>query len=116
MAFTSPATDLLPRHPLIIGEKRLDRGAGSRWAHIYPATGAVTGELPWAGAADVDAAVAAARAAFPAWRALPGDKRRDLMLKLAALLEQNIEPLTQLLTVENGSIVVAGPFMVLDAV
>jgi acyl-CoA reductase-like NAD-dependent aldehyde dehydrogenase len=116
MAFTSPATDLLPRHPLIIGEKRLDRGAGSRWAHIYPATGGVTGELTLAGPADVDAAVAAARAAFPAWRAMTGDKRRDLMLKMAALLEQNIEQLTQLLTVENGSIVVAGPFMVLDAI
>jgi acyl-CoA reductase-like NAD-dependent aldehyde dehydrogenase len=116
MAFSQPAADLLPRHPVIIGAERLDGGAGQRWAHIYPATGAVTAELTLAGPADVDAAVAAARAAFPAWRALSGDKRRDLMLKLAALLERNTDPLSQLLTIENGSILVAGPFMVLDAV
>jgi acyl-CoA reductase-like NAD-dependent aldehyde dehydrogenase len=116
MAFSSPATDLLPRHPVIIGDKRLERGAGAPWAHIYPATGAVTAEITLAGPQDVDAAVAAARAAYPAWRALTGDKRRDLMLKMAAVLEQNIEPLTQLLTIENGSILVAGPFMVLDAI
>ncbi|CAN7374005.1 aldehyde dehydrogenase family protein [Phenylobacterium sp. LjRoot225] len=116
MAFSSPVTDLLPRHPVIIGDQRLTRGGGARWAHVYPATGAVTGEFDLASPADVDAAVAAARAAFPAWRALSGDKRRDLMLRLAALLEQNLEPLSQLLTIENGSILVAGPFMVADAV
>jgi acyl-CoA reductase-like NAD-dependent aldehyde dehydrogenase len=116
MAFSSPATDVLPRHPVIIGDKRLERGSGARWPHVYPATGTVTAELALAGPQDVDDAVLAARAAFPAWRAMTGDKRRDLMLKMAALLEQNIPALSELLTIENGSISVAGPFMVLDAV
>ncbi|MFC3214988.1 aldehyde dehydrogenase family protein [Novosphingobium panipatense] len=41
-----------------------------------------------ASAADVDRAVAAAKAAQAAWRAMPGDKRRDLMLKLASAIEE----------------------------
>jgi acyl-CoA reductase-like NAD-dependent aldehyde dehydrogenase len=116
MAFASPVTDILPRHPVIIGDKLKEKGAGEVTPHIYPATGTVTAKIALASPDDVAAAVAAARAAFPAWRAMTGDKRRDLMLKLAALLEQNTEPLSQLLTIENGSILVAGPFMVLDAV
>jgi aldehyde dehydrogenase (NAD+) len=116
MTFQVPSKDMLPKYPVIIGDQRLARGAGSAWSHVYPATGAVTAELGLAGAQDVDAAVAAARAAFPAWRALTGDKRRDLMLKMAALLEQNIAGLAELMTVENGSPSYAAPYMVLDAV
>jgi acyl-CoA reductase-like NAD-dependent aldehyde dehydrogenase len=116
MAFSSPATDRLPRHPVIVGDQQLERGRGQRWAHVYPATGAVTAELALAGPQDVDAAVQAARAAFPAWRALAGDKRRDLMLKMAALLEQNIPGLADLLVLENGSVSMTAPYVVMDAV
>ncbi len=56
-----------------------------------------------------------ARAAFPAWRALPGDKRRDLMLKMAALFEQRMQELGQLTAIENGSIIMAAPYMAIDA-
>ena len=87
MAFTSPPIDILPRHGVLIGECR-GEGGGQVHAHIYPATGAVTRELRLADANDVDEAVRAARAAHPAWRALPGDKRRDMMFRAAALLEQ----------------------------
>src|SRR3546814_7936373 len=48
--------------------------------------------------------------------ALPIYQRRDLLLKLAALLEQNLQPLAELLTIENGAPIIAGPFMVADAV
>ena len=78
MGFIPPPVDALPRSTLIIGDRREEAGSGMMIAHIYPATGSVTRELTLAGPADVDRAVAAARAAFPAWRALPGDKRRDL--------------------------------------
>ena len=115
MTFQSPNTDILPRHPVIIGDKLLERGSGQTWAHTYPATGKVTREIRLAGAQDVDMAVAAARAAFPAWRALPGDKRRDLMLKMAALFEQRMQELGQLTAIENGSIIMAAPYMAIDA-
>jgi acyl-CoA reductase-like NAD-dependent aldehyde dehydrogenase len=115
MAFRQPALDALPRYPLIIGEAREEKGSGETLAHIYPGTGAVTREIAMANAADVDRAVAAARAAFPAWRAMPGDKRRDLFFKLAALFEQKAQDFVPSLVAENGSISMAAPYMAYDA-
>ncbi|MBV9803279.1 MAG: aldehyde dehydrogenase [Solirubrobacterales bacterium] len=55
-------------------------------AVIEPATEAVLEEIPRAGAAEVDAAVAAARAAYPGWRALaPGDRAEKLRALVAAM-------------------------------
>jgi acyl-CoA reductase-like NAD-dependent aldehyde dehydrogenase len=102
MAFSLPATSLLPRHTVIIGDRLLETGSGSAHPHIYPANGQVTRELKLAGPADVDAAVAAARSAAPTWRALPGARRRDLMLNMASLVEQNSAALAALGTLENG--------------
>ncbi|CAN7454356.1 aldehyde dehydrogenase family protein [Phenylobacterium sp. LjRoot225] len=116
MTFQVPSKDVLPQFPVIIGDQRLTRGGGQTWSHIYPATGTVTAEIGLASPADVDAAVQAARAAFPAWRALSGDKRRDLMLKMAAVLEQNVPGLAELMTIENGSPSLMAPYMVLDAI
>jgi acyl-CoA reductase-like NAD-dependent aldehyde dehydrogenase len=115
MALQSPRTDLLPRHPLIIGNQKFERGGGQSWAHVYPANGAVTSELTLASAKDVDAAVSAARAAFPAWRALPGDKRRDIMFKLATSFERDGELLAQLATIETGNSIMTTSFLSYDA-
>src|SRR2546425_9002088 len=82
MGFQLPNIDVLPRHPLIIGDRREEAGSGQTLPHVYPGTGTVTREIKMASPADVDRAVDAARSAFPAWRAMPGDKRRDLMFKL----------------------------------
>src|SRR5882724_7740391 len=103
MSFRSPDIAIVPRHPVIIGERLLEQGAGSVQRHVYPANGRTTCEIRLASTQDVDNAVQAARAAFPAWRALSGDKRRDLMLKLAALIEQHSKEFVELLTLENGA-------------
>jgi len=115
MPFRSPNTAILPRYPLTVGGKFMERGSGQVLPHVYPATGQVTREIGLAGPADVDMAVQAARSAFPAWRALAGDKRRDLMLKMASVLEQHSKDLAELSTLENGSPSYATPFYVLDA-
>ncbi len=115
MPLSQSVLDALPRHPVIIGDTREEQGAGEALAHIYPGTGAVTREFHMAGPSDVDRAVAAAQAAFPAWRALSGDKRRDLMFKLAAILESQAQEMAPILTAENGSIIFAGPHMSYDA-
>ena len=115
MTFQVPSTDILPQYPVIIGDERRQRGRGETWAHVYPGNGAVTAEIALASPEDVDAAVQAARAAFPAWRAMAGDKRRDLMLKMAQVLEQHIPDLSALMTLENGSPTMMTPFMVMDA-
>src|SRR5713101_6636794 len=85
MTYRAPDTALLPRYPVIAGGKPSE-GGGMLVPHVYPATGQVTAEVRLASVADVDTAVAAARKAAPGWRALTGDKRRDLMFKLAALI------------------------------
>jgi acyl-CoA reductase-like NAD-dependent aldehyde dehydrogenase len=115
MSFELRNRPSLPRHAVIIGDQRLTDGSGKSHAHIYPANGQTTCELNLAGPKDVDRAVQAARAAFPAWRALPGDKRRDLMLKMAAVIEQHAKDLAELATLENGSVIMVTPFLVADA-
>lgn len=115
MGFQQPNFDILPRFPIVIGGAMEEHGGGEFLAHIYPATGAITREFRMASPADVDRAIAAAKAAQPAWRALTGDKRRDLMFRLAALIEEEAASMTPLLTIENGSILLAGPHMSADA-
>ncbi|MCJ2178925.1 aldehyde dehydrogenase family protein [Novosphingobium album (ex Hu et al. 2023)] len=115
MGFLSPDRSVLPQHALVIGDKAEAGGSGATYAHIYPGTGEVTREIALANAADVDRAVAAAHSAFPAWRAMPGDKRRDLMLRLAALIDEKTAEMSPLLAIENGSILIASPYMSADA-
>ncbi len=63
---------------------------------LEPATGGLLAELPGAGAAEVDAAVARAAAAFPAWRAVsPGD-RATLLRRLADVVEAHLDELATL--------------------
>ncbi len=63
---------------------------------IEPATEAVLAELPRAGVDDVDAAVARARSAFPAWRDLAPGARAAVLHRLATRLEEAHEELSQL--------------------
>jgi malonate-semialdehyde dehydrogenase (acetylating)/methylmalonate-semialdehyde dehydrogenase len=67
-----------------------------------PATGAVTKRVPFANAAEVDAAVKAAQAALPAWRDAPPLRRARVMQKFLTLLQENQKALAQLITEEHG--------------
>jgi acyl-CoA reductase-like NAD-dependent aldehyde dehydrogenase len=69
---------------------------------INPASGVVFAHCPAAGAPQLDDAVAAARAAFPAWRALGFAERATYIEKCAAALLAHREPLARLLTQEQG--------------
>jgi acyl-CoA reductase-like NAD-dependent aldehyde dehydrogenase len=115
VGFLSPDIGALPRHPLIIGDSCEESGSGEVMGHIYPGTGQVTREIRMASAADVDRAVAAARAAAPAWRDMPGDQRRNLFFKLADLFEARAQQIAPSLIAENGSISLAAPHMAYDA-
>ncbi|MFA7586695.1 MAG: aldehyde dehydrogenase family protein, partial [Novosphingobium sp.] len=115
MAFRNPDADTLPRYPIIIGDQRAEKGSGLAVPHIYPGTGVVTREIVMANADDVDRAVMAARAAHPAWKALPGDKRRDLFFRLAALFEARSAEFAPSLVAENGAVSAYAPYMGYDA-
>ena len=69
---------------------------------INPATGAAFAQVQCGDSSDVDRAVAAARAAFPAWAATPWTERKAAVQKLAGLLEANMAELMQLVTLETG--------------
>ena len=75
---------------LIDGELRPARGGG--WLDVFaPATGAVYAQLADSDAADVDAAVDAAERAFPAWNAMGREGRSKALLKLAELIEADMD-------------------------
>ena len=76
MRFQHPDISTFPEVSLVIGAERARSGSGADWGHVYPGTGRVTREIRMASADDVDRAVAAAKSAQPAWRALPGASAR----------------------------------------
>ncbi|HWC85298.1 MAG TPA: aldehyde dehydrogenase family protein, partial [Solirubrobacteraceae bacterium] len=63
---------------------------------IEPATELVLAELPQAGVEEADAAVARAKAAFPAWRAVTPRDRGRILLAIADALDAQLEALAQL--------------------
>jgi malonate-semialdehyde dehydrogenase (acetylating)/methylmalonate-semialdehyde dehydrogenase len=69
---------------------------------INPATAEVLTNTPLSTRADVDAAVQAAAEAFPAWRRTPPGERIQYLFKLKNLLEEHIDELARLITLENG--------------
>jgi malonate-semialdehyde dehydrogenase (acetylating)/methylmalonate-semialdehyde dehydrogenase len=69
---------------------------------LNPATAELLARTPLSTVADVDAAVQAAAAAFPAWRRTPPGERVQYLFKLKNLLEEHIGELAHLITVENG--------------
>jgi malonate-semialdehyde dehydrogenase (acetylating)/methylmalonate-semialdehyde dehydrogenase len=69
-----------------------------------PADGSVISHVPLSGSADVARAAAAAKAAFPAWSAIPIKERVQVFFRYKTLLEKNIDELAKLVTEENGKI------------
>src|SRR5690606_38776225 len=69
---------------------------------LDPATGELVGRAPEHTVADLDAAVAAARAAQPAWAALGHERRSELLDRAADAVEANAEALAELLSREQG--------------
>ena len=69
-----------------------------------PATGAVTGQVSLADVSEVNAAVAAAQAAFPAWSDTPPLRRARVMFKFLELLNLNKDTLAHMITAEHGKV------------
>ena len=92
-------------HPIphLINGRRTD--GGHRTQPVYnPATGAVSGQVQLADALTVDAAIASAQAAFPAWRNTPPLKRARVMSQFKVLLEQHADAICALITAEHGKV------------
>jgi malonate-semialdehyde dehydrogenase (acetylating)/methylmalonate-semialdehyde dehydrogenase len=80
-------------------------GSAHRAQDVFnPATGAVTGQVALANATDVDAAVTAAQAAFPAWADTPPIRRARVLFKFLELLNHHKDTLAEMITVEHGKV------------
>jgi malonate-semialdehyde dehydrogenase (acetylating)/methylmalonate-semialdehyde dehydrogenase len=80
-------------------------GTSGREGPVYdPATGTVTKHVDFASTEEVAAAVAAAKAAFPGWRATSLSKRTDVMFRIRNLVEQHRKEIAAFLTAEHGKV------------
>ena len=89
---------------LLINNKWVNSASGKTFPTINPSTGEIITQVAEADAADVDIAVAAARAAFDkgAWRKMSAAERGLLLYRLADLIEKHREELAELEALDNG--------------
>ena len=100
VANDSPSEEILGHY--INGKTLVDK---ERLQAIHnPATGKVIRHVALAGRASVEKAIAAAAAAWPAWRETPPMRRARIMFRFKDLLEQHAEAIIALLTEEHGKV------------
>jgi phenylacetaldehyde dehydrogenase len=87
---------------LLIGGERVDASSGERFDVLNPATGETIATVPAGTAVDVDAAVAAARAALPGWTAMAPAARAELLWNLGTRIAELSEELATLEALDNG--------------
>ena len=101
-----PALEWITRHDgafgLFVGGRWTKGKNGDGFDVVNPATTARLARVTQAGQADVDAAVAAARAAFPAWSGLPGHARARYLYALAREVQKHSRLLAVLESLDNG--------------
>jgi aldehyde dehydrogenase (NAD+) len=83
---------------------RWQAGTADTFLSLNPATEAPIAEAYYGTPEEVGAAVAAAQAAYPAWRATPAPRRGEILFRLARVLEYQKEDLARLMTQEMGKI------------
>ena len=80
-------------------------GTSGRSGPVFdPASGEQTGEVAFASVEEVDRAVAAAKAAFPTWRAVSLGRRAELFFRIRELLHERGEAIARILTAEHGKV------------
>jgi phenylacetaldehyde dehydrogenase len=102
---SAPTTAFLSRdHRLLINDEWVAAASGKTFPVYNPATGTVLAQVAEADKEDVDRAVRAARQAFDAgpWRKRSGSQRGRLLWKLSDLVEQHLEELAELESLDNG--------------
>jgi malonate-semialdehyde dehydrogenase (acetylating) / methylmalonate-semialdehyde dehydrogenase len=88
----------------LVGGKRV-KGQSGRFGDVFnPTSGEITGKVPLASAAEVQAAIASAEAAFPGWAAQSPITRARVMFKFKELLERNMDEIAQLISNEHGKV------------
>lgn len=99
---TVEGVDVDTRH--WIGGERVASADGATFTDVSPLDETKLGEISAGAKADVDAAVAAARAAFPAWAATAPADRAAVLRKVAEGIEARVEELANVETRDNGAL------------
>ncbi len=92
----------LPVMKPYIGGEWIDSESQKFTTICDPSTGKPIAQVPQCTAAEVEKAVTAAKAAFPAWKNTPVRTRAGIMMKLRGLIERDKEELTRMVATENG--------------
>jgi len=79
-----------------IAGKGLPAGSGRTDSVVNPATGEALAEVASSDAADVDTAVAAAKAAYPGWSSKTPRERSEVLLALARVIDENVDDLSSI--------------------
>jgi aldehyde dehydrogenase (NAD+) len=99
---SSAIVSIAPRYDLYIGGEWVPPVDGEYFPSVNPATEAVLTEVAAAGPADVDAAVRAARDAWPEWAALPATDRAKFVYRIARQLLERAREFAVLETLDGG--------------
>ena len=90
--------------PHFINGKTVE-GRSGRFGDVFnPATGEVQAKVALAAKAEVDAAIAAAAAAFPAWAQTPALQRARMLFRFKSLVEANLDKFAAIVTSEHGKV------------
>ncbi|HEX5148428.1 MAG TPA: aldehyde dehydrogenase family protein, partial [Candidatus Limnocylindrales bacterium] len=87
-----------------IGGRRVAGTSGRRGPVYDPASGELAREVDFASVEEVDAAVAAAKAAFPAWRATSLSRRTEILFRVRNLVDAHRKDIASFLTSEHGKV------------
>jgi acyl-CoA reductase-like NAD-dependent aldehyde dehydrogenase len=87
-----------------VGGEWVDAVSGDTFESRSPVDGSTIGVFPRSGAEDVDRAVAAAKRMFEEWRLVPAPERANVLYRFAALLAEQKDDLTDLMTREMGKV------------
>ncbi len=85
-----------------IGGELVAPTSGSYLDNFNPATGNVYSQIPDSDERDVECAVGEASRAFPAWSATAAEDRFEVLLRLASLIERDLEELARAESIDNG--------------
>ncbi|MGF1595359.1 MAG: NAD-dependent succinate-semialdehyde dehydrogenase [Acidimicrobiales bacterium] len=97
---------------MFIAGEWVDAASGTTFVVTNPATGEQIGSMPDGGAADAEAAIGAADAAFASWSRTTPYQRADILLRAWQLMTERADELARLMTTEQGKPLRASTFEV----
>ncbi len=97
-----------PEVHLHLGNEQRTSGSGGTHPHLHPVTQVVQAEIPLAGSREVEEAVAKAEAVREEWRRTAPETKRDILNRLAGLLEANKTQLAEMAALDGGTTLMVG--------